>query len=1019
MLIEVIVNNLGIPIAESLLKIWLKETPVAQSIGIGLVNILKKKSDDYLTNKKVARQFENIADKIGESLLPVFESYDFEENSYKCVATEVAETIKRANITVKLLAELSYSHAKLYDKLLLLGKNRSKLLSSAEKELFKRSLDLSSQYIIDLASQLPNYNTENFKEILKRFDKLSEDLYKVLDDLEALTDRSYEKNHDRKSVDFERDYRAAIARKYDRLNLFGVDLSRKTKRYQLSIAYVALDVDINEDNFYSEGNDSKISVEEALQEVGHAVIIGEAGTGKTTLLQWLAVNSATKNLQEYIPYLGDTIPFIVELRRYTGKTLTIDFFIKQIVPDIYSRIPDKWIHNMLESGNVLLLIDGLDEISTKRRNEVLDWIEELNYEYNLHIIVTSRPGAKEWKCLMNEMLFKHLSLASMSIERTNMFVKHWHKAILQDRYDADIIEMLSNKLFNKIQNNISILKLSSNPLLCAMLCALHFERNMQLPSDRSELYEACCAMLLERRDAEREIELDINIEMSYKQKRVILNDLAYWMLRNGETSVTIEEAINHIKLKLQNMNEKLNDLDSKKVLNMFIERSGIIREPNHGIIDFVHRTFQEYMAANAASIEGDWGVLKSHACDDLWHETIILAAGFANNKQADKLIEDLLKLGENKNDDLYQYDLLAMSCLETAVEVSECVRAKVIAKIDNLIPPKNDIQCKALAATGDLAVPFLGHKKGYDVKDTLFCIKTLDMISSRTSLAQLSSHINNNQSIDVLKAIKNILYVTRPDEVYASNLYYSILNYIEKIKTYGMLKINGIILGSLIEVPYEKLKKFFSDINEIKVSSCQNTSISIISQMDNLHSVLIDGKFDDIEKLSKLKNLKNLDIRSNDETLKISDLKKHSKIESIRLMSKSPKWFNMYELCELPKLRSLSIYSNNGPEIDYYLFHDLSNLYKLKHLHICSTKKFDLDLSPLNTFKSLECIEITTFSTCMPQNIITLLEIINLKKVVIRTDIDSNEVRSFISSIEMALPSCDIQAIYGWNPNKW
>lgn len=1017
MLVEVIVGKLGIPIIESLLNVWLKKTPVIEEIGTSIFDILKHKSNDYLAARKVSRQFEDIADKVGKSLLPVFESYELEENSLECIATEVGKTISSNKITAKLLAELSYNHTKLYEHLLNTNIQRSRELSDVEYALYRRCLNLSAQYIIDLAPQLPEYISQNFTEILNRFDRLSETIYKVLDDLEALMASSYTQNRTRQLADFERDYRATIARKFDKLDLFGVDVTRKSKRYQLSIAYVALDVN---DEYGNEEYEGHMRVEKGLMNTPYGCIIGEAGTGKTTLLQWLAVNSATKNLQEYIPDLKDTLPVIIELRRYTEGEPSIDYFIKQLIPDIYSGIPKKWIIQMLESGKVLLLVDGLDEIPSQKRNKIIDWLEDLIEDYKLHIIITSRPGAKEWKDVVNSLQFKPLYLASMSMEHIKMFINHWHMAVIQDNDENENYKTLASKLYFKIQNNIPILKLASNPLLCAMLCALHYERKMQLPSDRSELYEACCSMLLERRDAEREIAIDSMVHLSYKQKKVILNDLAYWMLKNGKASVPIQEAVEHIKPKLENMNKNSNVMDPNLIINNFIIRSGIIREPNYGVIDFIHRTFQEYMAASAATTEGDWGLLIHYAEDDLWQETIVLAAGFANMEKANELIENLLLKGQKRKDDNYHYDLLAMACLETAIEVSVEVRKKVKERIEILIPPKNKQQCKALAATGDLAVPFLEYKESYSEMEKLLCINTIGMISSRAALSKLANYINKDITLETINSIKKILSIITPKEVYLSNLYGALLDYIINTKRNNNLEISGVIIDSLREVPSQNLKNVFSsDIKSINIKECKKSSMFIINLMKNLEKVILDGEFNSIENLCHLKKLKCLDIRNNNRWPSFLSLKNKKSIKNIRILSNCKKWPNISELSELPNLQNMELYSNDGPEIDFDLFEDMSNICKLKRLHLCCTKEFDLEVSPIAKLTNLEQIKISTYSKYLPENIISLEELKILKKVIICTDVKDIYVDKFLDNLRICLPKCSIEYSKGWESNIW
>src|SRR5207302_7338323 len=95
----------------------------------------------------------------------------------------------------------------------------------------------------------------------------------------------------------------------------------------------------------------------------------------------------------------------------------------------------------------------------------------------------------------------------------------------------------AERLKEEVRRNRSKRILATNPLLCAMLCALNRERHQQLPSDRIELYEACCELLIERRDVERHISLAqySAAALSYTQKRLLLADLAYWFVRNGWT----------------------------------------------------------------------------------------------------------------------------------------------------------------------------------------------------------------------------------------------------------------------------------------------------------------------------------------------------------------------------------------------------------------------------------------------------------------------------------------------------
>jgi predicted ATPase len=59
----------------------------------------------------------------------------------------------------------------------------------------------------------------------------------------------------------------------------------------------------------------RANVQEALSESWQTAIIGEAGTGKITLLYWLAVNSAADTFEGSMDKWRNTVPFIIAILR--------------------------------------------------------------------------------------------------------------------------------------------------------------------------------------------------------------------------------------------------------------------------------------------------------------------------------------------------------------------------------------------------------------------------------------------------------------------------------------------------------------------------------------------------------------------------------------------------------------------------------------------------------------------------------------------------------------------------------
>jgi predicted NACHT family NTPase len=203
-----------------------------------------------------------------------------------------------------------------------------------------------------------------------------------------------------------------------------------------------------------------------------------------------------------------------------------------------------------------------------------------------------------------------------------------------------------------------------------MLCALNRERHQQLPSNRVALYEASCELLIERRDRERRISLaDYPAAvLSYEQKSLLLSDLAYWLVRNGQTEASIEIVDERLTRRLGGMVGAPRDLRGADARLLFIERSGILREPVKGAIDFTHRTLQEFLAAKAVVDENDIPLLVQHAHDDQWREVVLLTVGLASRTVRENLVERLLKRAETRKLSRSRLYLLAAACTQTARE---------------------------------------------------------------------------------------------------------------------------------------------------------------------------------------------------------------------------------------------------------------------------------------------------------------------------------------------------------------
>ncbi len=202
--------------------------------------MLKGRLTDRLAQQRARQQFETIGVKVGESLWPIFkmEGAALDEGSQTAIALAVAHTLNKA--TSSLLARHDLEPAEIADQLLREHPARSYHFSDVETHLYELIVNESCQYIVDIASQLPHFTERTLAEVLMRERHLVDIAERTVQEVAHLRAQL---NPQVEVARFELDYRRAVLRKLDELELFGSSMSVTARKYSLSLAYVALSLD--------------------------------------------------------------------------------------------------------------------------------------------------------------------------------------------------------------------------------------------------------------------------------------------------------------------------------------------------------------------------------------------------------------------------------------------------------------------------------------------------------------------------------------------------------------------------------------------------------------------------------------------------------------------------------------------------------------------------------------------------------------------------------------------------------
>ncbi|MFD5446597.1 NACHT domain-containing protein [Streptomyces sp. NPDC127100] len=508
---------------------------------------------------------------------------------------------------------------------------------------------------------------------------------------------------DARDTAFERRYLPYVAERHNHLTIYGLDLRDSPDRWPLEVAYLSLeattDGEPGRDTVPGENAPARavrMPADAALDKEPRVLLRGDAGSGKTTLVQWLAVTAARE---------GTRIPFVLPLRTLirTGPLPAPSAFLGAVGCPLSP--PDGWAERVLTAGRALVMVDGLDEIPQADRHATRDWLGGLLHAYpGNHWLLTTRPTAVRADWLAQER-FGELSLAPMGRAEVATFVHRWHEAARAPEYER--------RLLDSVRTKRDLSRLVTNPLMCGLICALHRERRGYLPTGRKELYDAALTMLLARRDRERGMGAVDGPEPGEEARLELLQRIAYALVLSGRQEMTLETAEGIVDRALPALGSVPGQRDAAAVLRALLLRSGVLRRPAEGILDFVHRTFQDYLAARYAVEEGHLGVLTGRAEDTEWEDVIRMAVAHARPRERVSVLRELLGRDDPR------LTLLALACLEHAAALDPAVRAEVEDRAAALIPPRTAEAARELAGAGPLVLELLPGPEGLSAEEAL------------------------------------------------------------------------------------------------------------------------------------------------------------------------------------------------------------------------------------------------------------------------------------------------------------
>ena len=421
----------------------------------------------------------------------------------------------------------------------------------------------------------------------------------------------------------------------------------------------------------------------AIRSQDRLVLLGDPGTGKTTLLRWTAHKHASMAGADAELPIYVRLPEFSRAQEMDSRTDLLKFVsamaaargCAEVEPCLRDELSD-------DKRRCLVLFDGLDEVGDEHRKEQLvasvrEFIEQ--YPRNRFVITSRMVG-------FDPLPWRNLGFAEFRIlgygdRHLRDFVRKWAMILPpgDDRTEEDVLGSMQAAIFS----NARVRALASNPLILTILVLLNESRGGALPRRRVDLYAKIVEVFLDTWESSKRatdtFDETFNIDLDAREFRWLLSDLSLAMQKSDRTLAPrwwiADRMRDYLQQKMGFGADEAKDA-SDRIIQYLAERTGLIEERGLGVFAFSHRTLQEYFASLGVMDEADASAsrnlpecLRGYYYHPQWCEVVRLVAAQLTPPVAESLLTCIVDDPDPVGRFLKRGPLLALRCLSDGTTV--------------------------------------------------------------------------------------------------------------------------------------------------------------------------------------------------------------------------------------------------------------------------------------------------------------------------------------------------------------